>query len=160
MTAPRKPRCPTCEYAEDGTTLRICPACLTPAPPPSGAMAHHCPGCGTELFCQDDAALRAEVERLNVDADRSAESRNRLIDEYEVRVAAEKARADAAIAERDDWRDGFNKVEAERDALRRIVEEVAASGVTLDDERLDYVEVQISRETWDEAKARAKEGKR
>jgi hypothetical protein len=117
-----EPRCAACEYAEDGTTLRICPACLaprgpsccasavpgehrkgcdaaswcaherrqqfwdrcedcrgfirSPAPPPSGAMAHHCPGCGTELFCQDDAALRAALRSAEGGCTRLLAERN------------------------------------------------------------------------------------
>jgi hypothetical protein len=53
------------------------------------------------------------------------------------------------------------ELRAERDALARIVEEVAAPGVEFDDDRCRYVAVQLDRNLWDEmkTKARAEEGK-
>ena len=49
----------------------------------------------------------------------------------------------------------------ENDRLAAIVEEVASCGVSMQDERLSYVEVQIDTDTWAEIKSvRAKEANR
>jgi hypothetical protein len=63
MTAPRKPRCPTCEYAEDGTTLRICPKCLAPRGPSCCASAvpgEHRKGCKKAPCCGFAGSNRCE----------------------------------------------------------------------------------------------------
>lgn len=47
--------------------------------------------------------------------------------------------------------------------LERVIEEVASCGVSMSDERLDYVEIQIDCDTWREVKeikSKAKEPKR
>jgi hypothetical protein len=43
----------------------------------------------------------------------------------------------------------FAQEESLVDRLRRLAIDVANSGVSFDDERLKYVEVQIGRDTWD-----------
>ena len=65
------------------------------------------------LETHTDAALRSENERLDADIERSAESRNRLIDDYE--AALKKAEE-----ERDDWYERVCELErAQRNAATR-----------------------------------------
>lgn len=88
-----------------------------------------------------------------------------------VRAAWEKAesRLREVEAERDaNHADYLAKVRdnlalrAERDALVELVRDVARSGVALEDVRLDYVEIQLDKDTWAAARAllarREKEG--
>jgi hypothetical protein len=49
-------------------------------------------------------------------------------------------------------------VVAERDALRALVCDVADSGVAFEDPRLNYVEVQIDRDTWESIRAATRDG--
>ena len=50
---------------------------------------------------------------------------------------------------RDEVNASIRKLEAQPDPLRELLTDVANSGVSFDDERLKYVEVQIDRSTWD-----------
>lgn len=45
------------------------------------------------------------------------------------------------------------EMQADIDRLRGLLAEVAASGVSFEDERVGYVEVQIDRDTWTEIAA-------
>ena len=42
---------------------------------------------------------------------------------------------------------------AENERLRELLAEVGGAGVAFEDERVDYVEIQIDRETWEAIKA-------
>lgn len=48
-----------------------------------------------------------------------------------------------------------SEAQGELDQLRELICDVAASGVVFEDERLDYLEIQVDRQTWDEVCALA-----
>ena len=106
----------------------------------AAAFCHECDAPAMESHLTPvlahDAALRARIDELH--DQRHAEARK-----------ADDARAALAAKEQ----------ECER--LRELIEEVASCGVSMQDERLSYVEVQIDTDTWAEIKSvRAKEANR
>lgn len=56
------------------------------------------------------------------------------------------------LSRSDSGDDAFGAAVRERDELRALIGAVAASGVAFEDPRLDYIEVQIDRTTWEALK--------